>query len=196
MNSENEICFEEKQYLGHNRLSIVIRMLLAMFCFMAYYWSENPKPIHVSIFSFGSYPIQNIDQSGIIFFILGISLLLLSSFLTFVLHTHTIVYNDYMVIDGFWTSRRVKIEFRGIKSLRKSRYKKRWFRRAVYNLHNLGIIRFYTSGEEFVEIADREGFTFRIGTHRANELHKLLKERINSQLFDIDKLIELPYFWF
>jgi len=173
-----EILFEEKQYLGHNRLSIAIRTLLAIFCFSAYYWSENPNPVQVSFIKLGSYPIKAIDNSGLLFFILGISLLLLSSLLTFVLHTHTKVFRDYMVIDGFWTSRRVKIEFRGIKSLRKSRYKKNTLRRAVYNLHNLGIIRFYTSGEEFIEISDREGFVYRIGTHRAMELHKILKEQI------------------
>jgi len=175
---EVEILFEEKQYLGHNRLSIAIRTILALFCFLAYYWSENPKPVQLSFFTIGSYPIKSIDNSGLIFFILGISLLLLSSLLTFVLHTHTKVYPDFMVIDGFWTSRRVKIEFHGIKSFRKSRYKKNSLRRAVYNLHNLGIIRFYTSGEDFIEISDREGFTYRIGTQRALELHKILKDRI------------------
>lgn len=178
MKNTNEILYEEKQYLGHNRLSIAIRTLLAIFCFTAYYWSENPNPVQVSFFKLGSYPIKSIDQSGLIFFIMGISVLLLSSLLTFVLHTHTKVYSDFMVIDGFWTSRRVKIEFHGIRSLRKSRYKKNSLRRAVYNLHNLGIIRFYTSGEEFVEISDREGFTYRIGTQRALELHKILKEQI------------------
>ncbi|MCU0360342.1 MAG: hypothetical protein MUF75_06415 [Bacteroidia bacterium] len=183
MKNETEILFEEKQYLGHNRLSISIRTLLAIFCFTAYYWSENPNPVQVSFFTLGSYPIKAIDNSGLIFFVLGISLLLLSSLLTFVLHTHIKVFRDYLVIDGFWTSRRVKIEFRGIKRLRKSRYKKNSLRRAVYNLHNLGIIRFYTSGEEFVEISDREGFTYRIGSQRAAELHKILKEqiKINSE---------------
>lgn len=137
MKNGTEILFEEKQYLGHNRLSIAIRTLLAIFCFTAYYWSENPNPVQVSFIRLGSYPIKAIDNS-----------------------------------------RRVKIEFHGIKSLRKSRYKKNSLRRAVYNLHNLGIIRFYTSGEEFIEISDREGFVYRIGTQRALELHKILKEQI------------------
>lgn len=178
MKNGTEILFEEKQYLGHNRLSIAIRTILAVFCFIAYYWSENPNPVQVYFLKLGSYPIKDLDHSGLIFFILGISLVLLSSLLTFVLHTHTRVYAGYLVIDGFWTSRRVKIEFHGIRSLRRSRYKKNSLRRAVYNLHNLGIIRFYTSGEEFIEISDREGFTYRIGTQRAPELHKILKEQI------------------
>lgn len=178
MNNSATILFEEKQFLGHNRLSLLVRTLLALFCFVAYYWSENPEPVQVSIFKIGSYPIRNINYSGLVFFLLGVSLLLLSSLLTFVLHTHIKVYEAYLVIDGFWTSRRVKIEFQNIKRLRRSRYKKSIWRRAAYNLHSLGIIRFYTSGEEFVELTDREGFTYRIGTHRAAELHKILKEQV------------------
>lgn len=181
MSSPNEILFEEKQYLGHNRLSLLVRSLLAAFCFIAYYWSENPEPVQVSIFKIGSYPIRNINYSGLVFFLLGISLLLLSSILTYVLHTHIKVYEKYLVIDGFWTSRRVKVEFQSVHRIRKSRYKKSVWRRAAYNLHSLGIIRFYTSGEEFIELSDREGFTYRIGTHRASELHKILKELIKNQ---------------
>ena len=52
-----ELVFEEKQYMGHNRLSMVVRYLLAMFCFIGYYWSENPKPVQVSIFRFNAAPM-------------------------------------------------------------------------------------------------------------------------------------------
>ena len=36
-----EIKFLEKQYLGLNKMSFFRRMALAIFCFVAYYWSEN-----------------------------------------------------------------------------------------------------------------------------------------------------------
>ena len=178
MNLKGDILFEEKQYLGHNRLGIVIRTMLTTFCFLAYYWSENPKPVQVSFIKIGSYPIQHFSNSGLIFFILGISLLVLSALLVFVLHTNTKIYNGYIIIDGFWTSRKVKIDLHSIQSIRKSRYKKNAFKRAVYNLHNLGIIRFYTSGEEFIELVDKAGFTYRIGTHRSIELYSLLKSMV------------------
>jgi hypothetical protein len=174
-----EILFEEKQYLGHNRLSIVIRTMLTLFCFLGYYWSENPKPIKVSFFTIGSYPIQNISNSGLIFFIVGVSILLLSAGLTYVLHIQTKVYRGYIILDGFWTSRKVKIDLNNITSIRKSRYKKNIFRRAVYNLHNMGIIRFYTSGEEFIELADNAGFTYKIGSQKAQELFNILKNEMN-----------------
>ena len=180
MQDDSKILFEEKQYLGHNRFSIVIRTVLALFCFLGYYWSENPKPVEFIFFRIGSYPIEGVQNSGVIFFIVGASILLLSAGLTFVLHIHTKVYNGYMILDGFWTSRKIKIDLSNITAIRKSRYKKNIFRRAVYNLHNLGTIRFYTSGEDFIELADNTGFTYRIGSQKTPELYNVIKTQLKS----------------
>ncbi len=177
---EKEIVFEERQYMGHNRLSIMWRMILALFCFIGYYWSENPKPVQVSVFYIGSYPIQDIPNSGKIFFLLGLFILVISSVLIYILHIHTRVFKGYMIIDGFWNSRKVKIDFGTINYIRKGRYKKNIFRRAVYNLHSKGIIRFYTSGQEFIELKDNAGFTYRIGTQRSEELIALIRLEVKS----------------
>lgn len=178
MNNETPI-FEEKQYLGHNRLSIVIRSGLALFCFIAYYWSENPRPVDLSVIRIGSYPISNYGDSGLVFFILGISIIIFSTALTYILHIHTKVYNGYIVLEGFWTSRKVKIDLKNITAIRKSRYKKINFKRGVYNLHNKGIIRFYTSGSDFVELTDNTGFSYRIGSQKIMELFTILKKETN-----------------
>lgn len=178
--NKKDIIFEEKQYMGHNRLSMVIRYLLAIFCFIGYYWSENPKPVKVSFFRIGSYPIENIADSGMIFFLVGISILAFSAALTYVLHIHTSVYNGILIIDGFWTARKVKIDLLTIISIRKVRYKRNILRRAVYNLHNKGIIRFYTSGEDFIELTDRSGLVYRIGSQKIHELYNAIKPEINS----------------
>jgi hypothetical protein len=178
--SNNEVLFEEKQYLGHNRLSIVVRTGLTIFCFLGYYWSENPKPVKVSFFKIGSYPIQHLSNSGLIFFVVGLSILVLSAALTYVLHIQTTVYNGYMIVDGFWTSRKVKIDLKNILSIRKSRYKKNIWRRAVYNLHNNGVIRFYTSGEEFVELVDNTGFVYKIGSQKTQELYNALNQQVSK----------------
>ena len=169
--------------MGHNRLSVIWRTIIALFCFVGYYWSENPKPVQVSIFKIGYYPALDIPQSGTIFFVLGILILILSTVLTYVLHTHIKVYSTYMIIDGFWTARKVKINFNTITHIRKSRYKKHIFRRAVYNLHSRGIIRFFTSGNEFIEMKDNSGFTYRIGTQKASELYHVLKKQLNQIQF-------------
>jgi hypothetical protein len=85
-----------------------------------------------------------------------------------------------MIIDGFWTARRVKINLDSITHIRKSKYKKHILRRAVYNLHSRGIIRFFTSGNEFVEIKDNVGFTYRIGSQKSPELFQVLKVQIKK----------------
>ncbi len=172
--------FDEKQYMGHNRLSIIWRTVIALFCFVGYYWSENPKPVQVAIFRIGHYPAIDIPHSGKIFFLLGLLIMLFSAMLTFILHTHTQVYSKHIIIDGFWTARRVKINLDTITHIRKSRYKKHIFRRAVYNLHSSGIIRFFTSGNEFVELKDSSGFTYRIGSQKAPELFQILKKQLRD----------------
>lgn len=53
--------------------------------------------------------------------------------------------------------------------------KKTIFRRAVYNLHNRGVIKFYTSGQDFIELTDDANFTYKIGSQKAQELYNILK---------------------
>lgn len=172
--------FDEKQYMGHNRLSIIWRTLITLFCFVGYYWSENPKPVQVAVFRIGYYPAVDIPNSGKIFFLLGMFMLILSTTLVYVLHTRIKVFSTYIVIDGFWTARRVKINLDTITHIRKSKYKKNIFRRAVYNLHSRGIIRFFTSGNEFIELKDNAGFTYRIGSQKTPELFQTLKKQIKE----------------
>lgn len=177
--------FEEKQYMGFNQLSIIWRTLITLFCFVGYYWSENPKPIEVANIYIGYYPGYNIPQSGKMFFILGMLILLLSAILTYVLHTHIKVYSNYVIIDGFWTARRVKINLDSINHIRKSKFKKHIFRRTVYNLHSKGVIRFYTNGNEFVELRDNSGFTYKIGTQRSAELYFILKNKLKQLHYSV-----------
>jgi hypothetical protein len=166
--------------MGHNRLSIVIRSLLAIFCFLGYYWSENPKPVQVAIFKIGSYPIENISGSGMVFFIIGMCILVFSAGLTYVLHIHTQLFPGVLIIDGFWTARKVKIDLGTIVSVRKVRYKRNILRRAVYNLHNKGVIRFYTSGEDFIEMTDKSGLVYRIGSQKIHEFYNNLRPEIKN----------------
>lgn len=177
---KENILFEEKQFLGHNPSSILIRMAIAGFCFLGYYWSENPMPVRISMIEIGSYPVQNIPDSGRIFFLLGLSILLFSALLVYVLHIHIRVYEHYMIVDGFWNARRVKIDLRNVYSIKKMRYKKNVLRRPVYNLYQKGIIKFYTSGEEFLEVKDKDGLIYRLGTQRSHELFKVLNRQIQS----------------
>ena len=172
--------YEEKQYLGYNRISTLIRMVLALLCFIGYYWSENPNPIDVSGIHIGSYPVNEIPAAGHIFFILGVFILILSILLMYVLHIQTLVYSNYIMLSGFWGARKIKIDIGQVHTIKKLRYKKNSFRRPVYNLFIKGIVKFYTSGNNFIELKDKDGFTYRIGTQRPNELFKIINYQINN----------------
>ncbi|HTL81235.1 MAG TPA: hypothetical protein VL651_06000 [Bacteroidia bacterium] len=169
-----KILFEERQYHGLNRHSIVRRLLFAVFCFVAYYWSENPKPVNLELFRIGSYPGR--DHSGQLFFVLGISILALSGILLFITHMKTTVTEKAVLLDGTWKTKRVRIDLNGIVSARIVRIRPSIFNRPVFNLHSKGRIRFYTYGSELVELTTRDGLLYRIGTQRSGELIKALNK--------------------
>ena len=170
--------YEEKQYHGLNRHSIVRRLLLAVFCFVAYYWSQNPKPVNLELFRLGEYPGR--DNSGQLFFILGIAILFLSAVLLFVLHMKTTVKDGAVFIDGILRARKVRVDLKGIASAKKVRFRPSVFNRPVYNLHSKGRVRFYTYGSEAVEMITRDGLIYRIGTQRPDELLSVLNRYITK----------------
>lgn len=170
----SNILFEEKQYLGHNRFSVFWRMLIALFCFLGYYWSENPKPVDVSGIHIGAYPVDGIENSGQIFFLMGMIILFLSAVLIYVLHIKTIVTDTSVIVDGLWTSKRVKLDLASIAEVKRVKYSKYFLNRPVYNLHTKGKIKFYTSGNDAVELTDRDGLKYLIGSQHSVELTNIL----------------------
>lgn len=174
-----KVLYEEKQYLGHNHFSVVLRLILASFCFIAYYWSQNPKPVQYSFFYLRSYPLGTPEKTGQIFFLVGMLILIVSILLMFVLHSHIRVYENYIMLDGFWGTRRVMLDLAKVVKIRKSKYKNVLLRRATYNLHKNNIIRFYTYGKGFIELTYENGLTYKIGTQKPAELFHLLKEQIS-----------------
>jgi hypothetical protein len=171
-NSVNDkYLYVEKQYLGSNRYSILARTLLALFCFIAYYWSENPKPVEVQGIHIGSYPADEIiPNSGALFFLLGITILVISAILVFVLHIKTVVTEESVTLEGLWTARKVKINLSAINQAEIVPYSSYSLNRAVYNLHKNGVVRFYTSGDHALLLTDNEGLKYLIGTQRPAEL--------------------------
>jgi len=157
-----EIKFLEKQYLGLNKMSFIRRIALAIFCFVAYYWSENH------------------DKSGELFFSLGIAILVISALLVFVLHFETKIINSSIILDGLWTSRKVKIDINSIRSCQKVSYSRFFFNRSVYNLHYKKSIRFFTRGNDAVELTDQDGLIYLIGSQKAEELDRVINEKLNN----------------
>ena len=153
--------FFEKQYLGLNRMSLSRRIAFALFCFVAYYWRENH------------------EKSGELFFFLGAAILVISVLLVFILHFETKVQNKSIILDGLWTSRKVKIDLGSIRSVKKVKYSKYILNRSVYNLHLKGTIRFYTRGSDAVELIDRDGLIYLIGSQKSAELYSAIEKELN-----------------
>tara|TARA_B100001250_G_scaffold252016_1_gene216707 strand:- start:297 stop:773 length:477 start_codon:yes stop_codon:yes gene_type:complete len=152
--------FSEKQYLGLNKMALTRRLALSIFCFIAYYWRENH------------------NKEGELYFVIGIAILVFSVLLFFILHFQTKVSNGSIILDGLWTSRKIKIDIASLVSVKKVNYSKYIINRAVYNLHVKGTIRFYTRGNDAVELVDRDGLVYLLGSQRAEELSRAIKNRL------------------
>ena len=158
----SEFDFIEKQYLGLNKMSLTRRMSLAIFCFIAYYWRENH------------------DKAGELYFFIGIGIMVISIFLFFILHFETKVINGSIILDGLWTSRKVKIDTASIVSAKNVKYSKYFLNRSVYNLHLKGTIRFYTRGVDAVELIDKDGLIYLIGSQKAEELARVINIKLKK----------------
>ena len=157
-----KISFHEKQYLGYSKYSNLRRIILALFFFIAYYFSQS-----------------GLESTNLLFY-LGSSTLLLSAALMYVLHLETTLENGSLIFDGLWTARKVKVEMSSIVSVEQIIYTNIYVRRAVYNLHRKGRIHFYTRGKEAILLTDKDGLEYVIGTQRTDELFELIKKELEK----------------
>ena len=141
-------------------MALARRLSLSVFCFIAYYWRENN------------------DKSGELFFVIGISIIIFSILLFFMLHFETRVLNGSIILDGLWTSRKIKIEIMSLVSAKRVDYSRYIINRAVYNLHVKGTIRFYTRGSDAVELIDKDGLIYLIGSQKADELSRIINSKL------------------
>ena len=156
--------FVEKQYLGREWIPVTIRLVLAIFCFAAY------------TFDFFS-DEQNKSE---ILAVVGFGIIIISIIMGFLLHFRTRVYNQSILIDGLWTTRLVKIDLNSIVKVEKGQYSRYFLNNPVYNLHQKGAIRFYTSGNEAIHLTDRDGLVYIIGSRHADEFLRAIKEEMKK----------------
>lgn len=166
--SEQEIIFEEKQYMGYNKMSGLVRTLLAISCFLGYYYSNENNPLFTD------------EKSSEALFMTGIFILVISWGLIYVLHLHTKIYGTSLELDGLWTARKVKIDLNSIVSAQVVPYSKYRFNKPVYNLHRKGKIRFYTRGKDCVELIDKDGLRYHIGSQKPTELAHIVNSIISK----------------
>jgi hypothetical protein len=88
--------------------------------------------------------------------------------------------NKSVVIDGLWTSKKVKIDLNSIVDVRKATYSNSFSNNPVYNLHRNGSIRFYSSGSDAIVLTDRDGLEYYIGTQRPNEMFLFIQTEMKN----------------
>jgi hypothetical protein len=154
--------FIEKQYLGREWIPVTIRLVLAIFCFAAY------------TFNFFNDAAEKADILAVV----GFGIIIISIILGFLLHFRTRVVNKSILVDGLWTTRLVKIDLNSIVKVEKGKYSRYLFNNPVYNLHNKGTIRFYTSGNDAIHLTDRDGLVYIIGSRHANEFLRAIEEEM------------------
>ena len=162
MAEETTPLYVEKQYLGYNQLSMLRRLSLALFCF-GLYWSK----------------VTNI-HNGDLFFLLGVVIIVISIILLFVLHLKIRVFKTYIELDGLWTAKKVNIDLKDIVKVERKKYSQYHLNNAVFNLHLKGLIRFYTGGNDAIEITVRlyqADFTNRTGFQFGLRNFKLRQSR-------------------
>ncbi len=135
---------------------------MAAFCFAAYVYERDR------------------DNTQDLFLVVGFGIIGVSMLLLFLIQYKIIVDNGSMILDGLWTTKRVKIDLNSIVDVRKTTYSRYFFNNPVYNLHTKGTIRFYSSGKDAVVLTDRDGLEYFIGTQRPNELFLVIKDEMKN----------------
>src|ERR1700744_716007 len=154
--------FIEKQYLGREFIPITIRLVLAMFCFAAYFFTDER------------------ERNDNLLIVVGFAIIIISIIMGFLLHFRTVVQNKSVLLNGLWTTRLVKIDLNSIVKAEKGNYSRYFFNNPVYNLHKKGTIRFFTSGNDAIHLTDRDGLVYIIGSQRANELLRAVQQEMKD----------------
>lgn len=155
--------FTEKQYLGREWIPITIRLMLAMFCFAAYFFTDER------------------ERNGGLLAVVGFAIITISIILGFLLHFRTTVINKSVLLNGLWTTKLVKIDLNSIVIAEKGTYSRYLFNNPVYNLHTKGTIRFFTAGNDAIHLTDRDGLLYIIGSQHANEFLRAVQEEMQKR---------------
>ncbi len=152
--------FEEKQYLGFNTYSLAFRLVIALFCFVAYYYS-NPN-----------------SHDADLLFLLGIILMALSILLIFVKYITITVDDEALQLRGMWAYQLVRVEFSKIRRVEKTIYSRYHLNNPAFRVKTEKETRFYTNGHDAVRVWLEDGTELLIGSHKADELARCLQEAI------------------
>lgn len=153
---EEKPIYVENQYLGRDRGWLSVRLVLALFCFTAYYIN-----------------IERESESQL-FLVVGIAILFVSIVMMYMLQYRITVEGSCVKLSGLWTTRLVKIDLNSIVNVERKPYSKFFINNPVYNLHQKGRIKFYAGGKDAIWLTDRDGLQYIIGTQRQVELEQAI----------------------
>ena len=154
--------FVENQYLGRDRGWVSVRLVMALFCFTAYYISSERERNHQ------------------LFLLVGCIILVVSIIMMYMLHYRITVKNKSVILQGLWTARLIKIDLNSIVKVENAAYSPYLINSPVYNLHLKGKIRFYAGGKSAVWLTDRDGLVYVVGTQHPNDLTRAILQAKES----------------
>src|SRR5690606_11662216 len=109
--------FLEKQYLGRDATWISVRMILALFFFIAYYLN-----------------IENLPSRQL-FFIVGTGVIMVSVIMIYMVHYKTTVEGKFLILNGLLYSKLVIIDIYNITKVELKPYSSFVVNNPVYNIH-------------------------------------------------------------
>jgi len=154
--------YVENQYLGRDRGWVSVRLVLALFCFVAYYIN-----------------IERESESQL-FLLVGSAIVFVSIVMMYMLQYRITVEQGSVKLSGLWTTRLVKIDLNSIVKIECKPYSKFFINNSVYNLHQKGRIKFYAGGKDALWLTDRDGLVYIIGTQRQVELRQAILKAKNK----------------
>ncbi len=153
---EQKPIYVENQYLGRDKGWLSVRLLMALFCFSAYYVNLER------------------EHDSRLFLVVGCAILFVSLVMMYMLHYRITVEKRSVKLSGLWTARLIKIDLNSIVKVEKAPYSKFLVNNPVYNLHQRGKVRFYAGGKDAVWLTDHDGLIYIIGTQRQAELEQAI----------------------
>ncbi len=154
----------ENQYLGRDRGWLTVRLILALFCFVAFY--------------------INLDREtdSQLFFIVGLAIVVVSVVMMYMLHYRIVVDQGQLILNGLWTNKVIRLDLNHIIAVKAKPYSTFFINNPVYNLHQKGRIRFYAGGKDAIWLTDRNGVVYIVGTQRPKELLQAILAATNQNI--------------
>jgi len=156
----SNIKFREVQYLGRNMYGLSRRLIMAIFCYIAHFYSEEKG---------------NIEG---IFFLVG-SIITLVSFVLLFIPYYTIELKEDVLLLKSLQKKEVSIPLNVIRKADVCVYNRYHLNNPVFNVFNEKEFRFYAEGRKALLLNLEGGNILKIGVKKADLLYSEIKKSIS-----------------